>query len=144
MLGLVREAELERALERAGQRTGVGRMQAFLRHEVGPSLTRSDGERRLRRLIRVARLPMPIVNTRVAGFEVDFLWPDQRVIVEAQGYRYHRHGGAFERDHRKAMALENAGYHVIRTPGASSWRIRSPWWRKSLARLSGRRDAGTL
>lgn len=92
----------------------------------------------------MARLPMPIVNTRVAGFEVDFLWPDQRVIVEVQGYRYHRHRGAFERDHRKAMALENAGHHVIRTVWRQLVEIRSPWWRKSLARLSGRCDARTL
>jgi very-short-patch-repair endonuclease len=114
VLRLLREEELERALERAGQRTGGGRMRAFLRDEAGPSFTRSDGERRLRKLIRVARLPAPIVNARAAGFEVDFLWPDQRVVVEVQGYRYHQHRGAFERDHRRAMALENAGYHVIR------------------------------
>lgn len=36
VLSLVREGELGRALERAGQRTGVGMMRAFRRHEVGP------------------------------------------------------------------------------------------------------------
>jgi Protein of unknown function (DUF559) len=69
--------------------------------------------------VREQELERAVSEARVLGLlregpEGDFLWPDQRVIVEAQGYRYHRHRGAFERDDRKAMAVENAGYHVIR------------------------------
>jgi hypothetical protein len=36
-----------------------------------PQLTRSEAGRRLQRLIRAARLPRPVTNTRVAGWEVD-------------------------------------------------------------------------
>ncbi len=111
---LVRDRELEQALERAGRRPGVGRMKAFLRHEGGPALTRSQAERRMRRLARAAGLPVPVANARVAGFEVDFLWPAERLVVEVDGYQFHGHRRAFERDRKKGLALAAAGYRVIR------------------------------
>jgi very-short-patch-repair endonuclease len=115
---LVRGRELEAALKRAGRRRGAARMRAFLRSEQGPAFTRSKGERTMRRLLRAARLPMPQVNARFAGYEIDFLWAAERVIVEVDGYDFHSHRRAFERDRRKDMALRDAGYEVIRI----SWR----------------------
>jgi very-short-patch-repair endonuclease len=50
----------------------------------------------------------------VAGFEVDFFWPQARLVVEVDGYRVHGHRAAFERDRRKGLALVAAGYRVIR------------------------------
>ena len=111
---LLRDGELEGALARAGRRRGTAKMRAYLRSEQGPAMTRSEAEREVRRLTRAARLPQPKANARVAGYEVDFLWPEQRVILEVDGYRYHGHRRAFERDRRKDMALVDAGYLVIR------------------------------
>lgn len=88
-----------------------------LRRETGPALTRSGGERRLVKLIRAANLPQPVVDARVAGFVVDAVWPAHRVIVELDGYLYHGHRGAFERDHRRDVALDDARHHVIRITG---------------------------
>jgi very-short-patch-repair endonuclease len=85
---------------------------------VGPALTRSEGERLMRRLARAAGLPEPVANSRVVGWEVDFLWPAQRLVVEVDGYQFHGHRTAFERDRRKGLALAAAGYRVIRI----SWR----------------------
>jgi very-short-patch-repair endonuclease len=68
----------------------------------------------LRRLITAARLPKPRTNVRVAGWEVDVLWPRERLIVEVDGYAYHGNRAAFERDRRKDAALTAAGYTVIR------------------------------
>ena len=48
---------------------------------------------------------------------MDFLWPDERVVVELDGYEFHKSRRAFERDRRKDMALHDAGYHVIRITG---------------------------
>jgi hypothetical protein len=112
--GLLSKGALEAALERAGRRPGTARMRAFLRSEGGPALTRSEAERRMRRLLREARLAQPKANIRAAGYSVDFLWAGQRVIVEVDGYKYHGHRRAFERDRRKDMALRDGGYEVIR------------------------------
>jgi very-short-patch-repair endonuclease len=72
----------------------------------------------MRALLRQARLPVPRVNARAAGYEIDFLWEPERVIVEVDGYAYHGNRRAFERDRRKDLALTSAGYLVIRI----SWR----------------------
>jgi very-short-patch-repair endonuclease len=79
-----------------------------------PEFTRSEAERRLKGLCRAAGLPAPRMNARVAGYEVDGLWPAQRLIVEIDGWHYHGTRQAFERDRRKDVALTAAGYRVVR------------------------------
>jgi very-short-patch-repair endonuclease len=79
-----------------------------------PEFTRSEAEERLRQLCKAAQLPMPRTNARVAGWEVDAYWPEHKLIVEVDGYRYHRTRRRFESDRRKDAALTVAGYRVIR------------------------------
>ena len=50
----------------------------------------------------------------VAGFEVDALWPDQKLIVELDGYAFHGTRAAFESDRMRDAALQIAGYRVLR------------------------------
>jgi very-short-patch-repair endonuclease len=97
-----------RALPRRGSRA----LRAALDGE--PALTRSEAERRLLALIRAARLPRPETNVRVEGYEVDFLWRPQRLIVEVDGFAYHSSRHAFERDRARDAALQAAGYRVVR------------------------------
>jgi very-short-patch-repair endonuclease len=79
-----------------------------------PKLTRSEAERRLLELIRAAALPEPQTNAHLAGYEVDFLWRAQRLVVEVDGYAFHSKRSSFERDRRRDAALTLAGYRVIR------------------------------
>jgi very-short-patch-repair endonuclease len=79
-----------------------------------PEFTRSEGERRLKRLCRAAHLPLPQMNARVAGFEVDAYWPAHNLIVEIDGWGTHRTRKRFEDDRRKDAALTVAGYRVVR------------------------------
>jgi very-short-patch-repair endonuclease len=80
----------------------------------GPQPTRSEAERVLARLVREARLPLPSMNVPLEGFEVDALWPAQRLVVEVDSFAFHRTRRAWERDHRKTAALEAADYRVLR------------------------------
>jgi very-short-patch-repair endonuclease len=116
--GLLGDAELHRALERSRGRPGAQTIRALLRREREPTLTRSEAERRLRRLIGAARLPLPGFNARIAGYEVDLFWSAQRLVVEVDGFRFHGHRTAFERDRRRDATLVAAGYRVIRV----TWR----------------------
>ena len=65
-------------------------------------------------LIRAARLPVPQTNVRVGRYEVDMLWPEQRLVVEIDGFAFHSSRAAFERDRRRDAALQALGYRVIR------------------------------
>ena len=81
-------------------------------------ITRSDAERRLLRLVNSAGLPRPQTNARIAGYEVDLLWREQRLVVEVDGYAVYGHRLAFERDRDKQQALTAAGLRVSRV----TWR----------------------
>jgi hypothetical protein len=84
-------------------------------------------------LCHEAGLPRPTVNALVAGFEVDALWPAERLVVELDGHEFHRTRAAFERDRARDTALQLAGYRVIRLtyarliaePGAVAGAIRA-------------------
>lgn len=115
---LTTRAQLERVLARASGRRGTTRLRAFLNGKA--ALTRSEAEALLLELIRKAELPEPDANARIAGFEVDFLWRDARLIVEMDGYAYHADAAAFERDRQRDLALTSKGFRVVRVPG-SSW-----------------------
>jgi very-short-patch-repair endonuclease len=114
---VLRERELEAALTRVGKRPGV----VLVRSLLGANrrgFTRSEAERRLRKLCRAGRLPEPMGNMRIAGWEVDVVWPEHRLVIEVDGYTFHGHRVAFERDRRKDQALMTAGYRVVRV----TWR----------------------
>ncbi|HEY5430882.1 MAG TPA: DUF559 domain-containing protein [Solirubrobacteraceae bacterium] len=118
VLGLVSDRDLTDAIERVPGRAGTRQLRAVLGAELGPSLTRSEAERLLRNLVEQAQLPWPRFNATVHGYEVDALWARERVVVEADGYAFHGHRAAFERDRRKDQTLAAAGYTVIRV----TWR----------------------
>lgn len=93
----IREAEL------LGLETGI--------EEAVPE--RSELERLFMRLCR-HRLSMPEVNVPVGRFTVDFLWRERALIVETDGYRFHRGRQAFEDDRARDVELRMQGFEVIR------------------------------
>ncbi len=112
--GLVDDRKLDAAIERAPGRAGVRALRALRNRDGGPQWTQSEAERKMLRLIRAARLPPPQTQVRIAGWPADFLWAEQRLIIEVDGYRFHGHRRAFERDRRRDQAHIAAGYRVIR------------------------------
>lgn len=82
--------------------------------EIEPDRTRSELEYLFLRLCRRQRLPAPQVNVRIGPLVVDFLWAEAKLVVETDGYRYHRGQVAFEDDHRRELELRARGYDVMR------------------------------
>src|SRR5436309_2636568 len=72
--------------------------------------TRSELETRFREFCDAHGLPQPRCNTIIDGHEVDFRWPGTNLVVETDGWAYHRTPGRRERDATKRLALEAAGY----------------------------------
>jgi very-short-patch-repair endonuclease len=80
--------------------------------EVGP--TRSELEERFLRICQRHRLPAPEVNVAIGSLTVDFLWRDRGLVVETDGYRFHRGRQAFEDDRARDVALRLRGLDVVR------------------------------
>ncbi|HEY2636832.1 MAG TPA: DUF559 domain-containing protein [Solirubrobacteraceae bacterium] len=130
--GLVeRRTSLGRLLEQldhGGRRRGAARLRRVL---ATAAPTRSELEDRLLALVHAAGLPTPVANARVGPYEVDFLFPDQGVVVEADGHRYHDNALARADDRRKEAALLALGYVVVRV----TWRDVVQWPERTVARL---------
>ena len=75
---------------------------------------RSDLEEDFVALCRRHRLPLPEVNVRIGEHLVDFLWRERMVVVETDGYIYHRGRAAFEDDRSTGLSLRAMGYEVVR------------------------------
>jgi very-short-patch-repair endonuclease len=112
---VMRESEVSDVLERAGGHRGRGRLAGMLAYwSGGTTLSWSDGEERLRAMLRAARLPEPLSNVEVAGHTVDLYWPDQRFVLEVDGYRFHSGRRRFEDDRRRDQDLRRAQVDVMR------------------------------
>ena len=111
---IVRLAQLRAAVAGDKGRRGGPILAALLEHRGNSTVTRSQAEERMLEIVRAANFPSPETNVHVSGYEVDFLWRPQRLIVEIDGYTYHASRCAFERDRAKDAVLAAAGYLVIR------------------------------
>ena len=106
--------DLRRALVEHRGRAGTPRLRHVLDAYSSPTVTRSELEERFLELCEREALPRPTVNGRVAGLEVDAHWPAATLVVELDGYAYHRSPGAFEADRARDVRLTLAGYRVLR------------------------------
>ena len=90
----------------------------FLRLRIDEGIesdrARTDLEQAMLALCRRHRLPRPEVNVKVDRYEVDFLWRDQRLIVEVDGWEAHRGRSAFEEDRARDARLAVLDYEVVR------------------------------
>jgi very-short-patch-repair endonuclease len=108
----LRPADVERTLRRG--HPGSATLRAALdAHVPGRGETRSQLERRFRRLLVRHGIELPLRNAPVGPWTVDCLWPDQRVVVELDGGQHDRpHRADVDRD--RDLWLRGHGYTVLR------------------------------
>lgn len=82
--------------------------------EMRSDRSRTELEHRFLTPCRRHRLPQPAVNATVDRYEVDFLWPPERLIVELDGWESHRTRSAFESDRARDAHLSVLGFRVVR------------------------------
>ncbi len=120
VMRVLRPSEVADVLDRARGHRGRRRLRLILHRDApGSTMTRSEAEERMLALIRSARLPEPILNAEVCGYEVDFLWPQHRFALEIDGFRFHTTRSAFERDRTKDLCLRGEGLTTAR----ATWRM---------------------
>jgi hypothetical protein len=117
---------LDDAICRAGGRRGIVTLRTIAdewRSEDGsvPDLNGDFEAMVLPRLMALG-LPRPVCNSTLAFEErrlrVDFLWREQRLVVESDGFQTHATPIAFQRDRERDQLLLAAGYRVARV----TWR----------------------
>lgn len=113
-LGLLHLHALEKARARAHGRHGLAIFDSVLAEYRAPPDASSELERRFLALCAEDDIPLPSVGILVAGHVVDCLWAAERLVVELDGFVYHRTRAAHERDHQRDIDLALAGFRVLR------------------------------
>jgi very-short-patch-repair endonuclease len=114
------------------RRRGNAKLRRVLAGSVDPAAVRSVLELRFLRMCAAHGIARPRVNVRVGEWTPDFLWPEWRLVVETDGYEFHRTAAARRRDARKDEAMRGLGLTVVRLtwadvvgrPAATAERIR--------------------
>jgi hypothetical protein len=99
-------------VERFPYHPGAGRLTRFVDVKGGP--TRSEWEDAFPAFCRQYGLPEPLMSTGVAGYEVDALFVEEKVIVELDGWDFHSDREAFESDRDRDADTLAAGCHTVR------------------------------
>jgi very-short-patch-repair endonuclease len=118
--GLLDVVAIDRVLDgprRRGSNRLLRAVAPWRRYRRGIKI-RSRMEAKLLPLLSEAALPIPETNAklRLAGmvYEVDFLWREQKLVVETDGGRFHHNPAAGERDSERNHALAAGCFAVSR------------------------------
>jgi hypothetical protein len=112
-LRLLRLEEIDAVLGRGSPGSAALR-RVLQRHRPQYARTRSPLEDRFLDLCETHSIPLPEVNVKTLGFEVDAVWHEQRVIVELDGHAAHGTIPAVARDRDRELRLRAAGFVVLR------------------------------
>jgi hypothetical protein len=72
-------------------------------------ITLSGLERKFLARLRRDGLPLPITNRLAGGRYVDCRWPEHRLTVELDSYRFHNSRHSWEQDHRRERQARARG-----------------------------------
>jgi hypothetical protein len=100
-------AAVEAALDQRPNARGAAKLRRIIRGEE--PVTLSALERRFLALVRDAGLPAPKTNRAASGRRVDCRWPEHRLTVELDSYRYHSSRHAWEQDRRREREARARG-----------------------------------
>jgi hypothetical protein len=100
-------AMVEAVLGRRPNSPGAKKLRRVIHGDVHVTLSRL--ETRFLELLRDAGLPLPITNKPAGGRRVDCRWPDHKLTVELDGYRFHNSRHSWEQDRRREREARARG-----------------------------------
>ena len=112
-----RRAMVELLDRTKGHRGGATVRAALEIYRETPVFTRSGLERRFLEVVEGAGLPVPAMNSFVAGHEIDAYWEAERFGVELDVYETHGSRLSFEEDRVRDDELLLAGIETTRVTG---------------------------
>jgi len=93
-------AQVEAVLARRRNARGAAKLREILRGDAQVSLSKLESA--FFEFLREEGLPLPLTNRPAGGRRVDCRWPDYRLTVELDSYRYHNSRRSWEADRRRA------------------------------------------
>jgi very-short-patch-repair endonuclease len=106
---------IEPLLLRCRRRRGAPTLKAVLEwHHAGSTITESEAEEAFWAIIDRSGLPRPAPQATVTGNRRDFVWPERRVVVEIDGWRFHRTVQAADRDAQRGNDATLSGWLHLR------------------------------
>ncbi len=99
--------QVEASMARHPHPPGVARLRGIFAGDL--AVTLSKLERDFLAVLRAERLPKPHTNRVAGGGYVDCRWPEHRLTVELDSYRYHHTRHAWERDRRREREARARG-----------------------------------
>ena len=99
--------QVEEVLARRPNAPGRRLLLSLLRGDA--HITLSGMERKFLARLRRARLPLPITNRLAGGRYVDCRWPDHRLTVELDSYRFHNSRYSWEQDRKRERQARARG-----------------------------------
>jgi hypothetical protein len=91
-----RPSHVQAVLDRSPRAKGTRNLKLVMTGDA--KVTLSKLEREFLRLLKAENLPIPITNKPAGGKSVDCRWPDHRLTVELDSYRFHNSRYAWEQD----------------------------------------------
>ena len=101
-------AHVEAAIARAPTKRGIATLRAILHGDHRTTL--SPMEDAFLALLARAGLPLPQTNRPASGDRVDCRWPEHRLVVELDSYRFHATRHQWEEDRRRERRARAAGH----------------------------------
>jgi very-short-patch-repair endonuclease len=105
-------ADVVAVLARRPKTPGAAKLRRIV-HGDAP-VTLSVLERRFLALLREHELPLPETNRPAGGHRVDCRWPERRLTVELDSYRFHNSRHAWEQDRRREREARARGDELRR------------------------------
>ncbi|MBM3667170.1 MAG: type IV toxin-antitoxin system AbiEi family antitoxin domain-containing protein [Actinobacteria bacterium] len=115
---------VEAVLARRPSSPGAAALRRVIHGDVPVAL--SALEARFLGRLREAGLPLPETNVVAGGRRVDCRWPERRLAVELDGYRYHRSRHAWEQDRQREREARSRGDEFRRYTHADV--VEHPHW----------------
>jgi very-short-patch-repair endonuclease len=100
-------AAVEAVLARRPTSPGARKLRRVIHGDVHVTLSRLEA--RFLELLRADALDLPITNRPAGGRRVDCRWPEHRLTVELDGYRFHNSRYSWEQDRQREREARARG-----------------------------------
>jgi len=103
----MKPAAVDAVLARRPESPGARTLRRVLHGDIRVTLSKLEST--FLSLLGAAELPLPITNRPAGGRRVDCRWPEDKLTVELDSYRYHNTRQAWEQDRRREREAHARG-----------------------------------